>query len=86
MKYQVFLNKKAEKTLSKMEKSIAKRISEKITQISEDPRHNGAIKLSGEENSYRVKIGDYRIIYEIYDSKIIVIITNIGDRKEVYKK
>ena len=84
MAYQVFVNPKIEKVLVKIEAKTAKRIRDAINSLSDSPRHNGAIKLKGEENAYRTRIGDYRIIYEIYDAKVLVMVINIGHRKGVY--
>ena len=84
MKYQIFVNPKIEKSLSKIELRTAKKIRDKIRSLADNPRQMGAIKLKGEDNAYRVRVGDYRIIYEIYDSKILVLVMHIDHRKDVY--
>lgn len=43
-------------------------------------------KLEGEEHLYRIRVGDYRIVYQIQDNKLIVLVVKIGERKEIYKK
>lgn len=60
------------------------RILAPIESLSDDPRPAGAEKLSGQER-YRVRRGDYRIIYEIKDDEVIVVVVKIGHRKDVYR-
>lgn len=85
MKYRVEINPSTEKALRKIEAKFAIKIRERIRSLEENPRHKGTIKLSGEENVYRTRVGDYRILYEIHDSKILILVINIGHRREVYK-
>ena len=84
MTYQIFVNPKVEKILLKLDASTAKKIRDRIRSLAKEPRHNGAIKLTGQKNAYRSRVGDYRIIYEIYDSKVLVMVINVGHRKDVY--
>ncbi|MBA3956903.1 MAG: type II toxin-antitoxin system RelE/ParE family toxin [Parachlamydiaceae bacterium] len=84
MTYKVFVNPKVEKALAKIDNKMALKIRNKIRELAKEPRHDGAIKLQGEENAYRTRVGDYRIIYEIYDAKVLVMVINVGHRKEVY--
>jgi mRNA interferase RelE/StbE len=62
-----------------------KRILARIEALRDDPRPPGAVKLSGMEY-YRVRQGDYRIVYEIQDDILIIIVVKIGHRREIYKK
>ncbi len=50
-----------------------------------EPRPNGVKKLQGEENSYRIRVGDYRVIYDIFDDVLLVSVVDIGHRSKVYK-
>jgi mRNA interferase RelE/StbE len=61
------------------------RIKKKIQNLGIEPRPFGSIKLKG-RNSFRVRQGDYRIIYEIHDNDLIIIIISIGHRKDIYQK
>ena len=85
MKYTVQIRPTALKTISKLEKKIAQKIMERIDFLAIEPRHHGSIKLSGDENAYRTRVGKYRIIYEIYDSQILVSVINVDHRKDVYR-
>lgn len=85
MKYTVHIRSSVLKPISKMEKEIVQKIIERIDLLGTDPRHQGSIKLSGEENAYRTRVGNYRIIYEIYDSEVLVSVINVDHRKDVYR-
>jgi len=81
-KYTVKLSKKAEKQLDKLSFKVTKQLLKVIFELSNNPRPFGYIKLKG-RNAYRVRKGNYRIIYEISDNVLVVVVT-IGDRKNVY--
>ena len=77
--------KSAVKELERVPAKDRQRIVAKIWTLAENPRPVGAEKLSGEDK-YRVRQGDYRILYEIVDSDLIVTVVRIGDRREVYRR
>ena len=79
------MKKDSLKILSKIDPIDAKKIRDRIRLLADNPRHIGAIKLSGEENTYRSRVGDYRIIYNIYDAKVLVMVINVGHRKDIYQ-
>lgn len=85
-KYQILFNKKFLKDLKYIEKIYQKPISEAVRDLANDPRPYGYIKLKGYTDLYRIRVGDYRIIYTIQDHKLIVLVLEIGDRKDIYKK
>lgn len=61
------------------------RISKAINALSEDPRPSGAIKLAGNEDLYRIRVGTYRVVYMVEDDRLLVLIVDVGHRKEIYK-
>ncbi|MBI5400362.1 type II toxin-antitoxin system RelE/ParE family toxin [Candidatus Saganbacteria bacterium] len=83
--YKIQFKKSALKDLNKLEKHFVPQIYNKITSLSENPRSAQSTKLKGGENSYRLRIGNYRIIYQIDDSAKIVLIFGVGHRKEIYR-
>lgn len=85
MKYQVKVVPSAKKALKNIENHYVKKIQQRIDLLETDPRHHGCIKLSGKEFTYRTRVGKYRIIYEIYDDKVLVLVVNIDHRKDVYR-
>lgn len=83
-KYTVVLSKKAQKQLDKLSDHIAEPIFEAITGLEENPRPQGYKKLKGRDG-YRVRVGNYRIIYDIYDKELIVDVITLGNRKDIYE-
>lgn len=81
--YTVFLSKKAQKQLDKFSDKIAEPIINVIAGLEENPRPFGYIKLRGRDG-YRIKSGNYRIIYEIFDDILVVDVIAIGHRKNIY--
>jgi len=85
MSYRIEFLPSAARAFKKLDASVQSRIAPKIDALAADPRPHGAEKLSGQENRYRVRVGDYRIIYVINDGGRIVVIAVIGHRREVYR-
>jgi len=85
MEYTLFVNPKIEKELSKIDNRMALKIRTSIRSLAKDPRPKGVKKLQGSDKTYRIRVGDYRIIYEIYDSKVLILIVNVGHRKNIYE-
>jgi len=83
--YEIELKLSAAKELKSLQKKELQRTIEAIQALSKNPRPNGCKKLSGEEK-YRIRIGNYRILYQIEDEKLIVYVVKIGHRKDVYAK
>jgi len=85
-KYQVIISKVAGKELRMFPKDAIGKIYAKMQTLSDEPRPNGCKKLEGyNENLWRVRVGDYRIIYSVDDVIYIVEIRHIGNRKDVYR-
>lgn len=82
-KYTVYLSNRARKELDKLSDSLAKPILSAIANLAEDPRPKGCKKLRGREG-YRIRTGNYRVIYEIFDSQLIVDVIALGHRKDIY--
>lgn len=86
MKYEVEIASTAERSLKKIPKEDRIKIVEKIDALSEDPMPAGSIKLQGHKPSfYRIRSGDYRVIYTIKNDLLIVLVVEIGHRREVYR-
>ena len=82
--YKIELKKSAAKELERLPSAVLKRIVEKIESLGKNPRPPGCKKLSGEEK-YRVRVGSYRILYEIADEVLIIYVVKVSHRKEVYR-
>ena len=82
--YKVIVKTSAQKELRKIPGDDVKRIIKVIAKLSENPRDYGCIKLTTEDK-YRVRCGDYRIMYFIDDASNVVDVFKIGDRKDIYR-
>ncbi|KZL50672.1 addiction module antitoxin [Nodularia spumigena CENA596] len=86
MTYQIIITKSIQKQLDNLPNNLKERVYEKIGQLADEPRPNGVVKLKGYENEYRIRIGDYRLRYEIQDQELIILLIQCKHRREVYKK
>ena len=85
MKYAVALEWAAARFLLRLrDAKLKKRLDDAIEALSDDPRPQGCRKLAGTSDRYRIRVGDYRIIYRIDDGKVVVLVLLIGHRREVY--
>ena len=82
-KYTVVLTQKAQKQLDKLSDDIAEPIIKTISALENNPRPVGCKKLKG-RNGYRIRVGNYRVIYEIFDTELIVDVIAVGHRKDIY--
>ena len=62
------------------------RIVEAVEALADEPYPLGLIKLSGSETAHRIRVGDYRVLYEVYDTEIVVEVIKIGHRRDVYRE
>jgi mRNA interferase RelE/StbE len=86
VKYEVEISESAEKFLERIPKKDRLRIIEKIDTLANDPMPSGCIKLQGQKPSlYRMRSGDYRVVYSIKKDLLVVLVVEIGNRREVYR-
>ncbi|MBA3614044.1 MAG: type II toxin-antitoxin system RelE/ParE family toxin [Nitrospirales bacterium] len=85
MAYSILLAPPAERQLKAFSQAVQKRLVKGLKRLQANPRPQGVKKLVGEDDLYRVREGDYRIIYTIRDKALIVLVLKIADRKEVYR-
>ena len=83
-KYAVLILPSVQKQLDKLPNNTATRIEDKMMELESEPRPSGCKKLKG-RNAYRIRIGDYRAIYDIIDNKLIITVINVAHRKDVYQ-
>jgi mRNA interferase RelE/StbE len=85
VKYAVLLEKSAARFLLRLrDAKLKSRLDEAIESLADDPRPPGCRKLAGISDRYRVRVGDFRIVYRIDDGKVVVLVLLIGHRREVY--
>ncbi len=83
--YKILFTSRVLKELNELENTIYLKVREKIFTLADDPRPVGSLKLTS-ENGYRIRSGDFRILYEINDNMKTVTLLRIGHRRDVYKK
>ncbi len=81
--YKIRIERKAQKKLSTISEPYYSNIKDAILDLSNDPRPHGYIKLKGRE-AFRIRVADYRIIYEVQDHILLVDVIDLGHRKDVY--
>lgn len=81
--YKIDFSNKASKRLEKIHEPFYSAIKLAITNLKENPRPTGCKKLKGMD-AYRIRVGDYRIIYEIFDKILLIDVINLGHRKDIY--
>ena len=84
MSYKLFIERSAQKALSKIPSADQDKIINSIEMLSHKPRPDGCKKLSGRD-AWRIRVGNYRVIYEIDDKKFDILIVIIGHRRDVYR-
>jgi mRNA interferase RelE/StbE len=84
MIYHILIERYAQKQIMRLDKKVIPVIKTAISKLADNPRPSGSKKLRGED-AYRIRVGNYRIIYEINDDNILVIVVSVGHRKDVYK-
>ncbi len=83
--YSVLLERAAEKDLARLSAEIHDRVIDAINALGKNPRPSGCRKLVGGTNDWRIRVGDYRVVYEIADTIRIVRINRVRHRKEIYR-
>jgi mRNA interferase RelE/StbE len=83
--YSVVFARRARKTLQRLDRQTAKRIVKVVESLVEQPRPPGAHQLKG-SFEWRIRVGYYRVIYEIHDDRLFVLVVKVGHRREIYRK
>ena len=84
--YEVYLERSAENDLKRLPTSTFNRIVYQIKTLAENPRPSGCRKITGSKNDWRIRIGDYRVLYEVNDRAKAVRVTRVRHRREAYRR
>ena len=86
-RYRLEVRPAAESWFGKLrDERLKLRLTEAMARLADNPRPAGANKLQGSEPRYRLRVGDYRIIYEIHDRTLLVLIVDVADRKDICRR
>lgn len=86
MPYDIELTRAARRDLENLPRNVLKRVDARILALAADPRPRGAKKLAGPEGFLRLRVGDYRIIYQVEEDRLVVLVVRIGHRREIYRR
>jgi mRNA interferase RelE/StbE len=84
--YRIEWKQSAQRELKKLGKGVIPRIWEAIQDLAENPYPRGGRKLTGTEHTYRIRVGDYRIVYSVRESTLVIEVVRVGHRKDIYRK
>lgn len=84
-RYRVEVARRAVKVIRQLQRSDQQRIRAAIDLLADEPRPSGCVTLSGEDAVYRVRVGVYRILYEVFDDRLLVHVVRVGHRRGVYR-
>ncbi len=82
---QIEWKKSALRELERLDTKIIPRVISAVESLSSDPLPSGVRKLQGSDNTYRVRVGQYRIVYEIFRARIVIVILRVRHRKDAYR-
>ena len=86
MPYHIEVSPAAARQLKKIDGRVLSQIAAKIDSLALEPRPHGCEKLSGYDDLYRVRVGDYRIVYGVEDRLVLIVVLKVGNRAEVYQR
>jgi mRNA interferase RelE/StbE len=84
MTYSVSIQKSAQRTLARIPSPFQEKIIRAIRSLASVPRPRGVKKLTNRE-AWRIRVGDYRVIYEIHDDRLVILVVAIGHRRDIYR-
>lgn len=84
MSYTVLILRRAQKEVAKLPNEAYERVRDSINALAQEPRPPGCLKLTGREG-WRIRVGQYRVIYEVDDTQRIVTVFHVGHRRDVYR-
>jgi mRNA interferase RelE/StbE len=84
-RYRVEIARRALKALTALPRGEQQRVRAAIDLLADNPRPPGCTKLVGEDDAYRVRVGVYRIVYEVFNDRLLVRVVRVGHRRDVYR-
>jgi mRNA interferase RelE/StbE len=86
MAYKVEFTQRATREFNSLPRQAQVRLAPKIEALADEPRPPGVRKLTDEEDYYWIRVGNYRVIYTIRDDALIVLVVDVGDRRDIYRR
>lgn len=86
MSYRIEFTSAAARQVKRLPHPARHRVLDAVTGLRDDPRPRGAKKLVGEQTAWRIRVGDYRVIYDVFDTEVVVTVVRVGHRREIYER
>jgi mRNA interferase RelE/StbE len=84
-RYRIEITRDALRALAKLDKPARRRVQVAIDGLGENPRPSGVIAMQGLRGAYRLRVGNYRMIYTVEDNRLVVLVVDLGHRREIYR-
>ena len=84
-RYAISFRPSADRQLAKLPQDVQRRIVAVVDALADAPRPLGVVKIAGDDNLWRIRVGDYRVVYEIHDDRLMVLVIRVAHRKDVYR-
>ncbi|MCX6998136.1 MAG: type II toxin-antitoxin system RelE/ParE family toxin [Kiritimatiellaeota bacterium] len=85
MTYRIVILPAAQRQMVALDRDMQRRIDIKIRALADTPRPSGVVKMAGAENQWRLRVGDWRVLYAIIDRELVVLIVKLDHRREIYR-
>ncbi len=85
MSYEIVVKPRARKAFLSLDRQVRKRVGAAIDGLAAQPRPPGAKALAGTTGVVRIRVGDYRILYEVHDDQLVVLVIDVGHRRDIYR-
>lgn len=86
MSYRIAIQRAAAKQVKALPQSARQRVRAAIDALAEEPRPHGIETLDSAKKLYRLRVGSYRVVYQVQDARLVVLVVRVGDRKEIYRR
>jgi mRNA interferase RelE/StbE len=83
--YEIEISRTAEKQLKKLSEEDQLRVVRAVLPLTEEPHPRGSRKLAGYDDVFRIRVGRFRVLYSVYESRLVILVLKIGHRKDVYR-
>jgi mRNA interferase RelE/StbE len=85
MNFTILYRASVKREMRRLDAAMVKRIDAAILALADNPRPSGCVRLSGQSHLWRIRVGDYRVLYEIQDQQLVVLVVSVAHRREVYR-